>query len=160
MTKNYQPRWYNRAMVMIFVVPGIILMLIAGVSMATQSIAASVGLVVCSLLLLVWIVFITTSQIKLDSQNLTRSWAMGSVVIPLEEITRLAWAGGHGQLNMIIRTRDNWIMLSSLSFKREELKEVESHILAARGIANQPRWPPYATTMIDLDEMVRRRGSL
>jgi uncharacterized membrane protein YobD (UPF0266 family) len=160
MTKNYQPRWYNRAMVMIFVVPGIILILIAGGSMATQSIAASVGLVVCALLLLLWIVFITTSQVTLDSQNLTRSWAMGSVVIPLDEITRIAWGGGRGQINMIIRTKDNWVMLSSLSFKREELKEVENHILAARGIADQPRWPPYATTMIDLDEMIRRRGSL
>jgi hypothetical protein len=145
-------------MVISVVVPGIILMLFAGVAVTSQSIVASVSLVVIAFLLLCWLVFITTSQVNLDSQSLIRTWAMGNAVIPLKDITQLSRAGGRGQLTMTIRTKVNWITLSSLSFKREELKEIENHILAARGIADQPRIPPY-TTMIDLDEMVRQRGN-
>jgi hypothetical protein len=65
MTKIYHPRWYNRTMVMIFVVPGIILLLTTGGLVITQSFAISVGLVACGLFLLLWTVFITTSQVKL-----------------------------------------------------------------------------------------------
>jgi len=159
MTRIFQPTWYNRAVIVVFVVPCALLMLVGGVAAAIQSLAASIGLIACGLLLMLWMVFITTSHVKLDSHVLTRSWAMGRVVIPLEDVARLEWGGGRGQSLMTIRAKANWIMLSSLSFKREELKEMEDHILAARGIADQPRWPPYAPTIVDLDEMVRRRGT-
>lgn len=159
LSKTYKPSRGARALVLAFGLPGTLLTTWVGVALLSESVALGVAAFILAGLVFVWLVFITTSQLTLNDEQLVRTWLGGSRAIAVSRITRFEWGGGRGQLTLAIRAGKTWIVISSLSFKKEELHEVASSVLAARRLEGQPLWPPYAH-VIDVEEMSKRKAAL
>jgi hypothetical protein len=159
LTKTYRPSGAARAWVVVFVLPGALLIIWMGAALLSEAVFLAIATFVCAALLFTWLVFITTSRLTLNNEQLVRSWLGGTRVFAISQISRLEWRGGRGQLLLTVRAGKPWLMLSSLSFTKQELHEVASAILAFRGLEGQPLWPPYAQC-IDIDEMSKRNAAL
>jgi hypothetical protein len=142
LSKTYQPTKSARALVIAFVLPGTLLIGWVGSVLLHQTVVWGIVTILIAVLLCVWTIFITTSHVNLTKEQLTRTWQWGSCAIPMEEITKLEWSSGRGQLHLVVRAGKTWVGLSSLSFRDQELREMASVIVAARGLEGQPRWPP------------------
>lgn len=153
--KSYQPTLSARALVIAFLLPCALLIGLVGVDLLRKSIGWGVVALLLAALLCIMIVHATTSRVTLTEERLTRTWQWGAVVIPVIDITKLRWSGGRGQLNLVVMAGNKWVLLSSLSFARQELHEMANTILAARGLEGSQSWPPRAT-YIDLGEMARQ----
>ena len=155
-TRTYAPSAVARITVSAVILPGVFLFGWAGIKILSQGVWEGLIFVVMAALLAVWVVFITTTQVKLSRQELVRTWWFGSEIIPVSEVSRLSWSRGRGQLNLVVRAARKWVMLSSLSLRESELREIARDILAARGLEEHSSWPPYASC-VDVEEMARRR---
>lgn len=154
--KTYQPTKAARALVTAFVLPGTLLVGWVGTALLHRAFALGVGVLLLAVLLCAWTVFVATTRLTLTQTQLTRTWLGGSFTIPIDEITKFQWGGSRGQLNLVIRAGKNWMMLSSLSFREQELRDIANSILAARGLDEQPLSPPYGAC-IDVEEMAKQK---
>jgi hypothetical protein len=95
-----------------------------------------------------------TTQVEIDRHSIVRSWLFGRTTAPVGDITRLDWGGGRGQLMLSIRYgKKHWIQLSNIVLTTDELHEIQSDILAFRGLEGIPLWPPMAP-YVDVERMV------
>ena len=153
----YQPTKSARALVIVFVAPGTLFIGYLGFALLHLTPIWGVTAIFVAILLCVWTIFITTKRVALSKQELTRTWKWGSYTIPIGEITKLEWGRLGGQLNLVVRAGKRWVMLSSLSFREQELREIANTILAVRGLEGRQPWPPGAA-YVDVSEMAKRYG--
>lgn len=156
-SKTYRPTKSAQVWLVVFVLPGTLLIGWLGTELLQQAFALGVLAMLLAALLCVWTTFILTSRITLTNERLMRTWWGGTHTFLISEITKLQWGGARGQLSLTVRTGKAWVSLSSLSFKKQELREMADAILVARDLKGQPLWPPYAT-YIDVDAMAKRKA--
>jgi hypothetical protein len=150
----------TRILLPLFILPAIVFFILLGVELTlTANIVVGIAFVIAGLLLTLWLVFQLTVRIEMDAQSIVRSWMFGSTIVPIRKINLLNWGGSKGQQILTIRFEQRWIQLSSLTFTRPQLHEIQDDILAFRGLEGQPLWPPMAP-YVDIDKMLEQIGSL
>ncbi len=152
--RAYAPTKAAQIAAICFTVPGILLFGWMGIKILSQGMWWGAIFIVGSVFLAIWTIFIATIRVTLNDRQLIRTWAFGSCVIPVAEITKLTLSGGR-TLFLVIRAREKRMMLSTQSFKKLALHEISNAILAARGLEGQPPLPPKAN-YIDVEEMTLR----
>ena len=145
----------RRALAAVFIVPGIALFIFVCVTSMSRNPYIALCFLGIGLLSACLLVFLTTSQVRVTQSDLTRSWLLGSHTLRLADIRTVRCAAGRGQLMLTISTNSNRLLLSELTYGRNGLKQIEQDILAAHGLTETPRWPPYAD-YCDLAEMKKR----
>ncbi|QEE25111.1 hypothetical protein CS053_11865 [Rhodanobacter glycinis] len=160
MSKSFKTSSRTRILLPLFILPGIGLIILLGIDLTlTANIVAGMAFVIAGLLLALWLVFQLTVRIEMDDQSIIRSWMFGSTTVPIRHINILNWGGSKGQRILTIRFEKHWIQLSSLTFSRTQLQEIQDDILAFRGLEGQPLWPPMAP-YVDIDKMLEQIGNL
>lgn len=155
-TRNYVPDVAARLLVCIFVLPATLMFSWAGMKILNNGTWEGLLFIGAAALLTLWVVKIATIRVTLNDHELVRTWLLGTLTIPVAEISKLMWGGGRGQLLLTVIAEKKSATLSSISLKESELREIESSILAARGLAGYPRLPLYLKSMVDIKEMTQK----
>ena len=159
-SKIFKTSSRTRVLLPLFILPAVVFFILLGADTAlTSNLLVGIAFVVAGLLLALWLVFQLTVRIEMDEQSILRSWMFGSTIVPIRQINVLDWGGSKGQQILTIRFNKHWIQLSSLTFRRAQLQEIQNDILTFRGLEGQPLWPPYAP-YVDIDKMLEKVGNL
>lgn len=158
MNKHYAPSMRSRLSGLVVVVPGSTLCFWVGVSLALQwHVFVGVVYVVLGMLLILRLLYGLTMRVDMDTKSIMRTWLLGRRIVPIDDIHRLSWGGGRGQLLLGIHYgKKRHIQLGSTELTKEELREMQRDILAIRGLEGEPLWPRM-TEYVDIDKMIERK---
>jgi len=162
MVESYCPSSTARYVTLLVGVPGTALFVFAGVKGIGQiPVLLSCAFVALGLAVARQILFDLTMRVDMDAHSITRSWLLGSVVIPIDEIHRLSWGGARGVLILSIHYgAKRFIQISSNALTKDELRKIHKDVLAevitAHGLEGSPLRPLFSEQVgyVDIDEMI------
>jgi hypothetical protein len=158
----YAPTIFNRWLLALMLVPGILMIgwcgtyVISENSQSAGLLSVGLGFLAAAVAAAIFLLHITTLRVRLTDHEITRTWTLGSCNVSISKITKLEWSSSKGQLILTLHADSFSFMLSSLSLREAELREVASAILKTRGLEGYPLLPRYSSTCIDVELMSKR----
>jgi hypothetical protein len=153
--KTYRPSRGTRVMVVVFVLPGTLLLAWMGASMLFRGQIAGVAFIALAIGCCLYAAFLLTCRVTLKSDAVARTWLWGTCAIPMANVARLDRTSARGQKWLVIRAGKNRMSISATAVGDGALTEIERYILAARGLDGQTRLPRYAD-WVDIDAMLKQ----
>lgn len=158
MNMRYTASMRSRLSALVIVVPASTLCFWVAMSVVLKGhVFICAAFIVMGVLLSMRLAYGLSMRVDMDTKSIVRTWLFGRTIVPIDNIHRLSWGGGRGNVFLSIHYgKKHSIQLGSTELAKEELREIQRDILSFRGLEGEPLWPRMAE-YVDIDKMIEQK---